>query len=356
MSALQAKFNLQLADFHLNVDIHIPEQGVTAIFGPSGSGKTTLLRLIAGLERTDQGYLSVHGESWQSKNHFMPAHDRPIGYVFQDARLFPHLNVRQNLVYGLQRIPAKDRKVSLDDLIERMDIAHLLERKPDRLSGGEQQRVAIARALALSPKLLMMDEPLASLDQALKREILPYLERLHATLEIPVLYVSHDFSEVTRLADHLLLMQSGQVLAAGPASELITRLDLPLAHGHDAEAVIEAIIEHHDPHDELSRVAFNGGHLSLPLLPQAVGQSVRVRILARDVSITLTPQTGTSIINILPATVLDIAESGTSQNVVALGIGEARILARLTRRSVELLALKPGLQVYAQIKGIAILD
>jgi molybdate transport system ATP-binding protein len=356
MNFIQARFDLQYPGFRLNVDLNLPGHGVSALFGPSGSGKTTLLRLIAGLERTDTGHLSVDGELWQSQATFLPVHDRPIGYVFQDARLFPHLTVRGNLEYGLRRIPSAKQRVSLDDLIELLGIGALLQRKPDRLSGGEQQRVAIARALAVSPRLLMMDEPLASLDQSLKQEILPYLERLHAVLEIPVLYVSHELQEISRLADHLILLDAGRVLAEGKIASLMTRLDLPLAQSNNAEALIEATVAGHDPTYQLTQVRFSGGLLALPLLDLPVGRQVRIRVPARDVSLTLSPQTGTSIINILSATISGIAELGTSQHVAALDIGGTHILSRLTRKSVEMLGLHPGLLVYAQIKGVAILD
>jgi len=356
MTAIQARFDLRYPGFRLDVDLNLPGRGMSALFGPSGSGKTTLLRLIAGLERADTGHLSVGGKSWQSGATFVPVHDRPIGYVFQDARLFPHLTVRGNLEYGLRRIPSAKQEVSLDDLIELLGIGPLLQRKPDRLSGGEQQRVAIARALAVSPRLLMMDEPLAALDQTLKQEILPYLERLHAILEIPVLYVSHELQEISRLADHLIMLDAGRVLAEGKIASLMTRLDLPLAHSSNAEALIEATVAGHNPAYQLTQVRFSGGLLALPLLDLPVGRPVRIRVPARDVSLTLSPQTGTSIINILPATISGIAESGPSQHVVALDIGGTHILSRLTRKSVEMLGLNPGSPVYAQIKGVAILD
>lgn len=355
MSDLTARFRHGYPGFGLEVDLRLPSRGVTAIFGPSGSGKTTLLRLIAGLERAADGYLSVDDEVWQDTNTFLPTHERPLGYVFQDARLFPHLDVRRNLDYGMRRIPASSRRVALDGVIELLGIGPLMDRKPDRLSGGERQRVAIARALGVSPRLLLMDEPLAALDQARKQEVLPYLERLHDTLEIPVLYVSHAIDEVARLADHMVVLDGGRVMAQGSTIDLMVRTDLPLSRDDGEGALIEASVAGHDETYQLTDVVFSGGQLTLPRQARAVGQRVRVRVLARDVSLTLAAQTGTSIINILPARVTGITETGPSQAVVSLDLGGTTILARVTRKSVDALGLKPGLAVHAQIKGVALL-
>jgi molybdate transport system ATP-binding protein len=240
--------------------------------------------------------------------------------------------------------------------VELLGIGHLLARRPDTLSGGERQRVGIARALATSPRLLLMDEPLASLDLARKREILPYLERLHAGLDIPVIYVSHAADEVARLADHLVLMEAGRVLASGPANALMTRLDLPLAHGDAAGAIIDATVAGFDAAFGLTQLAFAGGTLWLPHGGTRIGQAVRVRIQARDVSLTLTPQTDTSVLNIVPATVADLAEDGPAQVMVGLDAGGARLLARITRKSAALLRLRAGAAVHAQVKGVAIVE
>jgi molybdate transport system ATP-binding protein len=351
--------------FNLAVDLSLPMRGVSAIYGPSGSGKTTLLRLVAGLERAARGRVvlgdPVLGDTvWQDEARFVPTHQRALGYVFQDARLFPHLTVRANLAYGQRRARSSAR---LDDVVELLQIAPLLARSPDRLSGGEAQRVAIARALLTQPALLLMDEPLSALDAIHKAEILPYLERLHRSLDIPVLYVSHQMDEIARLADHLVMMQAGQVVAEGPLTTLLTRLDLPIAHRLDAEAVIAATVVAHDTTYHLTTVAFAGGHLELPYHPVAAGQSVRIRVRARDVSLTLAAQTGTSILNILPATVRDMAFDGDAQVMVGLALGDAthetdavRVLARITRKSADLLSIVPGRQVYAQIKGVAIVE
>jgi len=355
MTALVARFRHCYPGFGLDVDVRLPARGVTALFGPSGSGKTTLLRLIAGLEKAADGYLTVGGAVWQDANHFVATHVRPLGYVFQDARLFPHLDVQRNLEYGLRRVPPASRRVSLDGVIDLLGIGPLMHRKPDRLSGGERQRVAIARALAVSPSLLLMDEPLAALDQARKQEVLPYLERLHDALEIPVVYVSHSIDEVARLADHLLVLDAGRVSAQGTPAALMARDDLHLARGDEIGSLIEATVASHDDAYQLTDVVFPGGRVSLPRQAAAVGERVRIRIMARDVSLTLAAQTGTSIINILLARVTRIAEAGPSQSLVALDLGGTAILARVTRKSVDALGLNPGLAVHAQIKGVAIL-
>ena len=354
---IAASFQQALAGFSLDVTLALPGRGVTAIFGPSGSGKTTLLRCIAGLERAGAGHLVVNGEVWQddAKKIFMPVHRRPLGYVFQEASLFSHLNVQRNLDYGARRVPVAQRRVSLDQAIALLGLEDLLQRRSDTLSGGERQRVAIARALATSPRILLMDEPLASLDLKRKGEILPYLERLHDELDIPVLYVSHAPDEVARLADHLVLLEAGRVTAAGATRELMTRLDLPLAHGDAAAAVIDATVVQLEPAYRLSHVEFSGGRISLLSQSVKVGQRVRVRIQARDVSLTLHRQEGTSVLNIFQATITGLSPDSPGQVMVGLDAGGSALLARITQKSAEVLHLQPGRQVYAQVKGVAVL-
>src|SRR6266581_473425 len=238
---IRARFRLDYPGFRLDARLDLPGRGVTALFGPSGSGKTTALRCIAGLERAADAYLAIGAEVWQDDANgiFVATHRRALGYVFQEASLFPHLSVRRNLEYGLKRIAAAERRVAWDQAIELMGIGALMERMPERLSGGERQRVAIVRALLTSPRLLLMDEPLAALDAQRKAEILPYLERLHRELEIPLLYVSHAADEVARLADTLVVMQHGRVVAQGALSETLARLDLPIRLGEDAGVVLD---------------------------------------------------------------------------------------------------------------------
>lgn len=275
MSWLRVHLKMQQGDFELDAQFSAPPVGVTALFGPSGSGKTTLLRCIAGLERA-QGWLRVNGEPWQNETTFMPLHERPLGYVFQEASLFPHLSVRANLEYGYKRIAAAQRKVQPEQVIDWLGLSHLVDRSDvNSLSGGERQRVAIGRALLVSPELLLMDEPLSALDTQSKQEILPYLERLHRELQIPMLYVSHDMGEVARLADHLVLLEKGKVIASGDVHETLSRLDLPTAHFDDAGAVIEAVVAQHDEKYHLSRLDFGGGELWVGRVEQPFGTTMR---------------------------------------------------------------------------------
>jgi len=355
MGGIQARFKLDWPGFTLDVNLDLPARGVTALFGHSGSGKTTLLRCIAGLERAPNGRLQVNTELWQDDSHWLPTHRRPLGYVFQEASLFSHLSVMGNLQYGLRRVSGAVR-VSLDQAIELLGIGHLLARKPDQLSGGERQRVGIARALALSPRLLLMDEPLAALDLKRKQEILPYLERLHAELEIPVLYVSHSPDEVARLADHIVVMEAGRAVAAGPLTDTLARLDLPIQLGEDVGVVLDAVVAERDAQWHLTRVEFAGGSLWVRDGGHAVGEAVRVRILARDVSIALEPVKGISIQNCLSSTVDQMAQDHhPALSLVRVKVGASPVLARLTQRSAAQLGLVPGMPVWVQIKAVALL-
>ncbi len=368
LPSIEARLHLLRPGFTLDVDLHLPGRGVTALFGPSGCGKTTCLRGIAGLTRNRPnpglvrarpGRVVVNGEVWQddAAHLWRGTHERALGYVFQEASLFDHLNVRGNITYGLQRTPPARRQVALEQAVELLGIGQLMERKPQALSGGERQRVAIARALATSPRLLLMDEPLAALDAQRKAEVLPYLEKLHRALDIPVLYVSHAIDEVARLAGHMVLMREGRVLTQGPTGELITRLDLPLAHGDTAATVIEGTVQQHDAHDHITTVGFSGGQLLLVSpTARAPGEALRLRVQARDVSLALAAPNDSSILNILPATVVALAEDSPGQYMVALDTGATRLLARVTQRSAQALALAPGRAVFAQVKGVAIVN
>jgi len=355
-TGIHARFKLDYPGFSLDVDLDLPGRGVTALFGHSGAGKTLLLRTIAGLEHAPGGTLSVNGDVWQDAAVFQPVHKRPLGYVFQEASLFPHLDVRANLAYGQKRVPQAQRRVSLDQAVDLLDIGRLLDRKPARLSGGERQRVGIARALATSPRLLLMDEPLAALDHALKQEILPYLERLHDELDIPVLYVSHAPDEVARLADHIVVMQGGRAVAAGPLTDTLARLDLPIRLGEDVGVVLDAVVAARDEEWHLAHMEFAGGRLWVrdPGLP--LGHHARVRILARDISLARAPMTGTSILNTLPAVVVDsVDDAHPALTLVKLHVGESPLLARLTRRSAHALVITPGQLLYVQIKAVALI-
>lgn len=356
MTGVAAQFALRAGAFNLDVGFIAPAMGVTAIFGPSGSGKTTLLRCVAGLERARHGSLTVNGETWQDVHLFIPAHRRAIGYVFQEPSLFPHLTVRGNLEYGLRRVSPAARRVSFEQVVDWLGLGALMQREPSRLSGGERQRVAIGRALLSSPRLLLMDEPLSALDGRSKTEIFPYLERLHRELAIPVLYVSHAIDEVARLADHIVVLEGGKLLASGAMHEVITRLDLPLAHGDGAGAVVDGTLAEHDEVDQLTWIDFSGGRLALPWHGAPIGKRVRLRIQARDVSLAAERYTRTSILNVLPATVMNVSEDGPGLVMVSLDIGGTIFLARITRRSARMLELIAGQPVYAQVKGVAILD
>jgi len=354
--SIEVRFRIDQGDFVLDVDLSLPAQGVSSLFGPSGCGKTTLLRAIAGLEHHPDGFLKVGDMLWQNAGHFVPPHQRPLGYVFQEASLFPHLSVRRNLEYGVRRVAEPDRRVSLQQAIELLDIGPLLERQPDTLSGGERQRVAIARALAVSPRLLLMDEPLAALDANRKQEILPYIESLHRELDIPVIHVSHSPEEVARIADHLVLLEAGHVVASGDVHEIFTRLDLPPALGSDAAAIIEAVVAGHDETYHLTYLEFTGGRVTVPREDLLEGSQVRLKLAARDVSLTLEHQSDTSILNIFPAVIDEITDEGSAQVTVRLLAGDAPILARITRKSASDLTLIPGKTVFAQVKSVALLN
>ena len=353
-------FKLSYPAFGLDVDVQMPGRGVTALYGHSGSGKTTCLRCIAGLERAEHGYVEVNGEVWQDSDRriFVPPHKRALGYVFQEASLFPHLSVLANLQFGLKRIPKQQRKVHLADATELLGIGHLLDRHPQHLSGGERQRIGIARALLTSPKLLLMDEPLAALDARRKNEILPYLQRLHDELEIPVLYVSHSQDEVARLADHVVLLSEGKALASGPIGETLARLDLPLALGDDAGVVIEGHVSEYDADYQLLTLQLPGTALSLRVAhtPMAAGQALRCKVQARDVSLSLQSVEHSSILNRLPVTVVsEMGADNTAHMLIRLDAAGTPLLARITRYSRDQLNVHPGQQLWAQIKAVAVL-
>jgi molybdate transport system ATP-binding protein len=353
---IEARFLLTQGSFQLDVDLRLPATGVTVLFGPSGCGKTTLLRCLAGLQRASQGRLSLTGEVWQDTQLFKPAHQRAVGMVFQEASLFPHLTVQGNLDFGLRRVGPAQRRVALHEAVELLDIGALLQRRPDTLSGGERQRVAIARALAVSPRLLLMDEPLAALDAARKAEVLPYLERLQSKLTVPLVYVTHAVAEVTRLADHLVLMDAGRVQAQGPLHELTARLDVALAHEEDAGVVLDCSVAERDRPWQLTKLVFDGGALWTRDAGHAVGQRLRVRVAARDVSLSLAQLNDTSISNQLSGVVQTIGDDvQPSQALALVRVGTVLIMARLTRRSVQRLQLQPGSAVWLQVKSVALL-
>lgn len=356
MDLITAHFHRDWPGFSLDVELELPARGVTAIFGRSGSGKTTLLRCIAGLERAQPGRLIFKGEVWQDERTFLPVHQRPLGYVFQEASLFPHLTVLGNLRYGLTRVKTASM-VSLEQAVELLGISHLLMRKPEHLSGGERQRVGIARALAVNPRILLMDEPLAALDLARKQEILPYLERLHDEMAFPVLYVTHSPDEVARLADHLVVMEDGRVQGHGPLAETLARLDLPLRIGQERETVLEGTVAELDATWHLARVDFPGGSIWTRDRAIPLGRRVRVRVPSGGVSLCLSRPEDTSILNIIPGIVEEIADDGhPGLTLVRVRLGNSAVLARVTKRSLAALALTPGQSVWVQVKSAAVME
>jgi molybdate transport system ATP-binding protein len=356
--SITARFQLDYGAFQLAVDLSLPGSGVTVLFGHSGSGKTTVLRCIAGLQRAPKGFLEINGNLWQDSDRdlFVPTYKRSLGYVFQEANLFPHLTVRDNLQFGLKRIGQLALSSDFQFILELLGIDHLLKRMPDHLSGGERQRVAIARALVLNPEILLMDEPLASLDFKRKQEILPYLDRLHQQTKIPILYVTHSQHEVAQLADFLVLLENGRAIASGTLAETLSRLDTPLTQDKDAASVWLVTVVEQETEYHLTRVAFAGGTLSLPKIDAGIGSSLRVQIHARDVSITLEAPVATSILNVLPATISGIADDGRGRCVVRLQVGSQALLAHITTKSAQLLEIKMDMQVYVQIKGTSLLN
>jgi molybdate transport system ATP-binding protein len=352
------RFDVARLGFAMQVALELPGRGVTALFGHSGSGKTTILRAVAGLERHPYGYLEVNGDVWQddARGIYVPTHRRALGYVFQEASLFTHLSVQGNLDFVRKR--SKSREPALfDHVLALLGIDHLLARRTTDLSGGERQRVAIARALLTQPKILLMDEPLAALDGKRKEEVLPYLERIHAELDIPMLYVSHAAEEVARLADHVVLLDDGKVLASGPAADTLARIDLSLGLEIDAGVLVEGTVQAVDGTYELLQLDAAGGTLYVAHAALALGTRLRLRILARDVSVALARPQDSSVLNQLQATVAAAWPASTPAHVIVkLDAGGTAILARITRRSYDHLRLDIGQPVWAQVKAVALLS
>jgi molybdate transport system ATP-binding protein len=343
----------------LDADLELPAKGITVLFGASGSGKTTLLRCVAGLERPQNAQIHIAGEMWQSDRDgvFLPTWQRPLGYVFQEASLLEHLDVHGNLQYGLQRSGLAKNTQALDGAIELLGIGGLLKRKAHQLSGGERQRVAIARALALEPRLLLLDEPLASLDHARRQDVMPWLERLRDEVQIPMLYVTHAADEVARLADTLVVLDRGKVAAVGPVAAVLTQIDSPVVLGDELGALLDGVVAQRDTQWHLGRVDFPGGSLWVKDSGLQMGKKVRLRVLARDVSIATVAPEHTSIQNLLPCKVQSIAvDAHPSQALIRLICGETVVLARITSRAVNALALQPGASVFAQVKSVALVE
>lgn len=363
MNSIHLQIQLNRSAFMLDVDLQLPGQGITAIFGASGSGKTTLLRAVAGLEKNQQGRIQIGAHIWQDTQQGidLPTWQRPLGYVFQESSLLPHLTVSDNLNFGLKRAlkasgnAQPDAAKALQASIELLGIGNLLQRMPDQLSGGERQRVAIARAIAMQPQLLLMDEPLASLDAARRQEIFPWLSKLRDELKMPMLYVTHSADEVARLADHLVVLDKGNVKAQGPVSTVLTQVVNPVVVGEDAGALIAGHIGRVDTQWHLSRIDFEGGCVWMRDAGLPVGKAVRIRILARDVSLATSEPQNTSIQNQLLGTIQSITpDAHPSQVMVVLKCGAEEVMARVTKRAVDELGLQVGQPVWAQVKSVAL--
>ena len=348
---------LSRRDFDLALDMYFPERGITVLSGPSGSGKTTVLRCVAGLERGARGLVSVQSHRWQDSDAsvFLPTWKRPIGYVFQEASLFEHMDVRNNLEFGITRVKSASSRKALDDAIELLGIQSLLKRRPDELSGGERQRVAIARALATQPELLLLDEPLSALDQARRQEIFPWLERIRDEFGTPMLYVTHSIDEIARLADYVVVMDRGRISCSGPAAQVFASLSSPVSTWDEVSVLIDGRIAARDPQWNLLRVDFDGGAFWVSDSGLDIGKHVRLRILAKDVSITLAEPVDTSIQNHFPGVGESIPE-GThpSQALVRIQCDQTLILARVTRKSIATLNLQAGTKIWAQVKSVAV--
>ncbi len=343
--------------FTLNAQLR-SEAGITILFGRSGAGKSTFIDMIAGLRKPDVGVVRVNGQVMfdGSAGIDIAPERRHVGYVFQDARLFPHYSVRGNLEYGLRRRGAEARHFSFDDIVALLELEALLTRRPATLSGGEGQRVAIGRALLSQPSLLLLDEPLSSLDVTSREQLIPFIARIGKDLAMPVIYVSHNIEEVVRLGDVMALMSAGRIIETGTVENIMSRLDLrPLTGRHEAGAVMTATVEGHDAAYGLTILKFaDGKRILAPRVDLASGEETRIRIRARDVALALSEPSDSSVLNIFPGTVIESAPSGSEAQVeVSVDIG-VPLSARITRKSMEKLDLRPGKQVYAMIKSVAV--
>jgi len=346
---------LQREDFLITADFKIPATGVLGVFGDSGSGKTTLLRCLAGLEKKAWGHIEFNEEIWLSDKIHLPCQQRRIGYIFQESRLFPHMSVDANLHYGQQRNKHPSPSIiEKQQLLELLNIGHLLKRQPHKLSGGEKQRVAIARALLKNPQILLMDEPLAALDEKRKQEILPFLERLHDELSIPMLYVSHNLGEISRLCDHMLVLEQGKIQFNGSLHDALISPESPLATADSAAAILEAKVIAHDEEFQLSTVLTeNGNRMQVQGLLK-LNQRIRLRILANSVSLCKTAPSDSSILNILKGQICKVLEVKASSTLLQIASGKDILLARISRKSYQQLQLAPGQPIFMQVKVVSI--
>ncbi|MBU3711357.1 MAG: molybdenum ABC transporter ATP-binding protein [Limnohabitans sp.] len=355
---IDLRLQLERENFSLDVSMTLPGQGITVLFGASGCGKTTVLRCIAGLEKQMRGRIRIGETFWHcdASNIRLATHQRPIGYVFQEASLFEHLNVQQNIEFGYRRTTGERSKRHLDEVVALLGIGHLLARSVATLSGGERQRVAMARALAARPQLLLLDEPMAALDQGRKQDVFPWLERLRDEVRIPMIYVTHSLDELTRLGDHLVVMDNGRIRAMGPVAETLSSLDVQWGQSQDSGVLIAGEVSRLEPVWHLAKVSFPSAHLWVRDNGMKLGDKVRLRVLARDVSITLHEPSGTSIQNHLQAQIMGAAnDDHPSQLLVRLRCGSHFLLARITQRAWHTLGLEVGQVVWAQLKAVSVL-
>ncbi len=356
---IHVEFRNTLGKFTLDAAFTVPATGITMLFGPSGCGKTTVLRCIAGLIHVEDGLCEIAGEVWQKRDGaFVPTYKRPLGYVFQEASLFPHISVRKNLLFGAPGKQNAGPTIDFDEVVDLLGIRALLDRSPRNLSGGERQRVGIGRALLSQPKVLLMDEPLSALDRRTKGEILPFIEKLRDHFALPIFYVTHDMTEVQRLADQMVLLDRGRVVAVGPLAELQADPHSTLATVQEAAVSIQGVIAESQDQFGLLRVSLPGGHILLAVSSGAIGDRVRVRILASDVSLAREPPGRSSILNVLPAEIVDVKELNAYEVLASVALGErgdgARLLARLSQKSWQGLGFAKGQNVFVQIKSVGL--
>lgn len=360
VGSIEAALRAPLGSFVLDAALTVPASGFTGLVGPSGCGKTSLLRAIAGLLRIPDGRVVIDGDVWQDAGSFRPPHRRPVGYVFQEASLFPHLPVLGNLLYGGRgRKPRQGQGIiGFDETVDLLGLAPMLDRSTANLSGGERQRVAIGRALLAQPRLLLMDEPLSALDGESRAGVIPFLERLHRELALSILYVSHDMREIERLADYLVVMRQGSVIAAGPLASVQADLALPLARDRDARVGIETVVEAYDAGHGIAKLAADGGTFLVPMPAAPIGSRHRLLVAAGQVSLALERPGATTVLNVLPARIVSTVSGSGNEVVLTLRLGAdgagATLLARVTRYSWERLGLAPGMAVFAQIKSVGL--
>lgn len=376
-NSISIQLSLSKAGFELDVSLTLPGTGLSVIFGRSGSGKTTLLRCVAGLNKDAKGTLSFKGEQWQNNTHFLPTHKRPIGYVFQESSLFEHLSAEKNLQFACKRAPTNRSQEELTQqkefICKLLDIQDILERFPSELSGGERQRVAIARALLIQPELLLMDEPLSSLDEERKHELFPYLEKLKKELSLPIIYVTHSAEELSRLADHIVVLDGGKAMVQGKPKDVLSKLDFPIKLGEDTGVILDAKISGLDKEWCLAKIDLAQDKIKTKQTQDEssnkeaelwfkdnghrLQESVRIRVLARDVSLALNKNTDTSILNSLPAEVIELKQDlHAGLTLARLKIFDHFIIARVSSRSAHQLDLLPGKRLWAQIKSVAIVN